>query len=314
MTVRGFARILLVWFLGAGLAKSGSIQEQGERGVHKDASSTAPRVEASNVLFRYSPQLAVLIVRLRGTLTPTEGHAVASFNDPTSFAVAVEAAEMRLTTSQLSNLMNARLTSSPRAQVKNVHIASDGGHLLIDGTMKKGLHVPFHAIADVGVTHDNRIRIEVRQVKVARVPVKGVLDALGLSMEDLVSQKGLNGMSVDGDSFLVDPQTALPAPHIKAALTAARVEGDGIAIRFGHGAPKLTMGEKGNYLALRGGRIEYGREEMFDSDLTMTDSTPADPFELYLAQYWRQMVAGTIKVTPNKGLRILVPDYAKISR
>jgi hypothetical protein len=56
----------------------------------------------------------------------------------------------------------------------------------------------------------------------------------------------------------------------------------------------------------------YGREEMFDSDLTMTDSTPSDPFEFYLGQYWRQMVAGSIRVTPAKALRIRVPDYSKI--
>lgn len=172
--------------------------------------------------------------------------------------------------------------------------------------------MPFHAVAAVSLTGDNRVRIDIHQVKVAKVPVKGMLDALGLSMEDLISQKGLTGMSVDGDAFLIDPQKAFPPPRIQGRISAVRVTGDGILLKFGEGAPQMTMGEKGNYIAMRGGTIGYGREEMLDSDLTMTDSTPSDPFEFYLGQYWRQMVAGSIKVTPTKALRIRVPDYSKI--
>lgn len=290
------------------LPHSGLAQEQ----AHQPNQQPAVMMEASNVLFRYSPQLAVLIVRMRGTLIPTEGHNVASFNDPASFTMAIEAAEIRMTTEQLSSLMNAQITKSPKAQVKNVRISVSDNDLLIDGTMKKGLHVDFHAIADVGITQDNRIQITINQIKVAHMSVKGLLDAFGLSMDDLVSQNGLKGMSVDGNSFLIDPQSVFPPPQMQAKLKEARVAKDGLVLKFGSGAPQLTTGEKGNYIALRGGRIEYGRDEMFDSNLTMTDSTPGDPFEFYLGQYWRQMVAGSIKVTADRALRIRVPDYSKI--
>jgi hypothetical protein len=305
------AERLTLWLLLLGSGSSGSIQGQAQQQTSEKQQS-APQIEAVNVLFRYSSDLAILIVRLRGTLIPTEGHSVTTFNDPTSFDIGIEAAEIRVTARQLTALMNGRVTSSPKAQVKNLIISVSGDQLLIDGTMKKGLHVPFHAAADVGLTGDNRIRIHVRQVKMVRVPVKGMLDALGLSMEDLISQKGLKGMSVDGDSFLIDPQTALPPPRIQGRITGVQIVGDGILLKFGESTPRLTTGERGNYIAVRGGTIEYGRDEMFDSDLTMTDSTPSDPFEFYLGQYWRQMVAGSIKVTPTKALRIRVPDYSKI--
>lgn len=304
------AGLLASWFLLPGFAKGAPTQEKAQPQASEKQS--ALRIEAANVLFRYSPELAVLIVRLRGTLLPTEGHPVVTFNDAASFNIAIEAAEIRVTAAQLTALMNTRVTSSPKAQVKDLRISVSGNQLLIDGTMKKGLHVPFHAVADVSLTGDNRVRIDVHQVKVAKVPVKGLLDTLGLSMEDLISQKGLTGMSVDGDSFLIDPPKAFPPPRIQGRITAVRVAGDGIVLNFGEGAPQMTMGEKGNYIAMRGGTMGYGREEMFDCDLTMTDSTPSDPFEFYLGQYWRQMVAGSIKVTPAKALRIRVPDYSKI--
>jgi len=308
--------IVVLWLIVFGCASVGSAQakpqEQAQPQQDGHAAPGNPTMEAANVLFRYSPQLAIVIVRLRGTLIPTEGHTVASFNDAASFDIGIESAEIRVTAEELTELMNARVTRSPKAQVKDLRIMVSGGQLLIDGTMKKGVHVPFHAVAGVGMTNDNRVRIDVHQVHVVGVPVRGLMDALGLNMEDLISQKGLKGMSVDGDSFLIDPQTAFPPPHIRARLASVQLTGDGIELKFGEGTPQMKTGEKGNYIAIRGGRVEYGRDEMFNSDLTMIDTTPRDPFEFYLNDYWKQMVAGTIKVTPDKALRILAPDYSKI--
>lgn len=278
----------------------------------RDARQHGTGIEAANVLFRYSPELSIYVVRLRGELLPTAGHSVPSFNDPASFVIATDAAEIRMTTAQLEVLMNAWLLRSPKAQIEHLRITASGDRLLLDGAMKKGIHLPFHAAATLGTTADNRIRITLQQVKTAHLPVKGLMDTLGISLQDLVSQKGLKGMSVDGDSFLIDPQTAFPSPQIRARLAGVRVAGDGIAITFGKGAPRLTNPLAKNYIYLRGGSLRYGREEMTDADLMMIDSTPADPFDFYLREYWCQMVAGNIKVTPDRGLRVRVPDYAKL--
>ena len=273
-----------------------------------------PRVQVANVLFRYSPTLSINVVRLSGSLVPTQGHQVPSFNDPDSFVIATDAAEIRMSTVQLASLMNSWLLSSPRAQIKSVRISADGDQLVIDGSMKKGIRVPFHAIADLGLTSDNRIRIDLRQVKAAHLPIKGLLDTFGLSMEDLVSQKGLKGMSVDGDSFLIDPQTAFPPPQVRGRIAGVHLEGQSIVLIFGSGAPAPPRIPARNYIAIRGGSIRYGREEMSNADLMMIDSTPADPFEFYLHRYWCQMVAGSIRVTPDQALRIRVPDFAKLPK
>lgn len=53
---------------------------------------------------------------------------------------------------------------------------------------------------------------------------------------------------------------------------------------------------------------------MHDSDLVMIDTTSADAFEFHLQDYWCQIVAGRIKATPAKALRIFVPNYSKLPR
>lgn len=277
-----------------------------------DAQEHGTGIEAANVLFRYSPDLSVYIVRLRGELLPTAGHSVPSFNDPASFFIATDAAEIRMTMAQLEGLMNGWLLRSPKAQIKHLRIRASGEQLVLDGTMKKGIPIPFYATATLGTTADNRIRITLQQVKAAHVALKGAMDALGMSLQDLVSQKGLKGMSVDADSFLIDPQTAFPPPQIRARLAGVRVSDQSIVITFGHGAPGLSNSLAKSYIYLRGGSIRYGREEMTNADLMMIDSTPADAFDFYLRKYWCQMVAGDIKVTPDHAVRIRVPDYAKL--
>jgi hypothetical protein len=271
-------------------------------------------IEMANVLFRYSPELTVNIVRLRGSLLPSQGHAVVSFNDAASFFVATDAAEMRMSTAQLSALMNSWLLASPKAQLREVRIAAEGERLLIRGTMKKGLHVPFSSTASVGISNDNRIRIAVEKVKAADVPVKGLMDAMGMSLDDLISQKGLRGLSVDKDAFLIDPQTAFPPPQIKAKISGVKIVGQGLVLTFGQGAPKLEPRTWKNYMYMHGGTMQYGREQMFDSDLAMIDSTPGDPFEFYLNNYWCQVVAGSIKAQPDKAMRLYVPDWSKMAK
>ncbi len=273
----------------------------------------APAIEISNVLFRYTDDLSVLIVGLKGKLVPTSGHTVADFNDPESFVIAADSALVVLSTTQLSSLMNTYLLASPKAAIKKVQVDAEKGHLVIRGTMKKGLHIPFEATAEASITQDNRIRFEIKQVKSAKIPLKGIMDTLGLSMSDLISQRGLTGLSVDKDSFLIDPQTALPAPQLRARLSKIIINGQNLELSFGEAAAKSDRTGH-NFIAMKGGRVRYGRDEMHDADIVMMDTTPADPFEFYLKQYKRQFAAGTIKATSDMAWRAYLPDYAKLNR
>jgi hypothetical protein len=268
----------------------------------------------SNVLFRYSPELTVFITRLHGSLQTTPGHPVASFNDPNSFVLAADAAEIRMSMAQLSALMNSWLLRSPKAQLKNIAITAQGNELLIRGTMKKGLHIPFKSTGEPTLSNDNRIRINVKKMSAADLPVKGVMDALGMNLDNVISQKGLDGISVDKDSFLIDPQTAFPAPQLRARITGVRIAGQDLVLSFGKGAPQLERQPWKNYIAIRGGATEYGREETRDADLTLIDITPNDPFEYYMGEYWCQIAAGTIKAKLNGGMRIFLPDYSKMPK
>lgn len=306
--------ILLVLFAPSLLTPYSAWTQADRKIESQKTQAVGPAIEMSNVLFRYTDQITVLISSLRGKLVPTKGYLLPDFNHPDSFVIEVESSQISMTTEQLAALMNGRLLSSPKAQIKAVRILSEGDRLQIKGTMKKGLHIPFTAEAQVSLSGDNRIRFEIQQMKAGPAPIKGVMEAFGLQVEDLVSQKGMTGIAIDHDSFLVDPQTAFPFPQLKAKLTRVQVIGNKVIITSGAGSPKLGSQPHRNFIALRGGNLRYGREEMHDVDLVLYDSTPEDPFDFFLGEYVRQFQSGYVKVTESMALRGYVRDFAKIGR
>jgi hypothetical protein len=69
----------------------------------------------------------------------------------------------------------------------------------------------------------------------------------------------------------------------------------------------------GNYMAYRGAQLRFGKLTMSDTDLTLIDMDPQDPFDFFLDHYQDQLVAGYTKATPSFGLRSYFRDYNKLS-
>jgi hypothetical protein len=62
----------------------------------------------------------------------------------------------------------------------------------------------------------------------------------------------------------------------------------------------------------RGGVLRFGKLTMTDADLMIVDADPHDPFEFFLDQYNRQLVAGYEQNAPDHGLIMHMPDYRRV--
>jgi hypothetical protein len=143
-----------------------------------------------------------------------------------------------------------------------------------------------------------------------------LLAALGLHLDRLIDLSGARGASVKGDDLFLEPTRILPPPLITGRLRSIRVEGNLLVQEFarlpddtvfdGSARPDTTAA---NYIDFRGGRLRFGRLTMANTDLQIVDADSRDPFDLYLARYNRQLVAGTSRTLPNLGLRVIMPDY-----
>jgi hypothetical protein len=299
----GFA-LVLSWMFNLANRASGRVGDTYD--------TTAVQVAMKNVMYHYSDRIAVHIRALQGQLTPIKSDTVV-FDDKNSFTLALTSAEIAISCQSLAQVLNENVFSSADAPVKKLSIESKGNQLVIKGNLHQKGDISFETTGTLSADSDGRIRLHADQVKAAHLPVKGILDLLGVDLARLVNTNSVHGIAIEKDDLLLDPEQILPPPYIRGKVTAVRVQGNDIVQVFGREEPStLAVKQPGNYMAFRHGVLRFGKLTMHDADLIMIDMDPQDPFDFYLAHYQEQLVAGYTKSTREYGLRVYTRDYNKL--
>ncbi len=276
--------------------------------------------EMRNVDYHVDGTIVLRIRRLRGALLPTREGVPPAFDDPQSFSLRIDSAEIRIATSHLTELINRHVLNYPGSPVKDLTITAEGNRLKQKGVLKKGLPIPFSVTADVGVTPDGKIRLHPTSIKAAGIPMKGLMGMFGLELENLVRLRQDRGMKVEGKDFILDPGRILPPPETQGRVTAVEVRGDELVQVFGspEGERAKRLLPRGrndpNYMYYRGGILQFGKLTMTGTDLEIIDAHPSDVFDFSLARYNEHLVAGYSKNTPNHGLMVYMPDLRQLGK
>lgn len=268
-----------------------------------------------NVMYHFTDRIAVHIVQLQGHLKPTRASTTVFFDDKNSFILAMASAEISISCNSLAQVLNENVFSASDAPIKDVSVESKNNQLIIKGKLPQKAGVSFETVGTISADPDGRIRLRTEHVKAARVPVKGLLDLLGIDLDRLINTKNIHGVAVDKDDLLLDAQQILPPPRILGKVTAVRVQGNDIVLTFGAKQPlNFAARQSGNYIAFRHSDMRFGKLTMHDADLIMIDMDPGDPFDFFLDHYQEQLVAGYSKSTPEYGLRTYTKDYNKLRK
>jgi hypothetical protein len=270
------------------------------------------RVAMKNVFYHFSENVAVHIVSLQGDLSPTRPGEIVIFDDKHSFKLAMSYAEISISCDALAHVLNGNVFSAADAPIKELSIRNNGSTLIIKGKFRQA-HLPFEMVGTLSITHDGRIRLHGDKIRAGHVPVKGLMDLLGLDIADLINTKKVRGLAVEKDDLLLSPQEILPPPQIEGKVTAVRIQGNEIVQTFGTPQKENFAGHlSGNYMAYRDNELRFGKLTMHDTDMVLIDMNPQDPFDFYLDHYKDQLVAGYSKTTPSFGLRVYMRDFNKL--
>ena len=272
-------------------------------------------VQMRNVNVHLDEFIVLEVRRLRGRMVPTSGSKPVTLDDPSSFLTRIDSAEIALSASVMSNLLNRYVFAYPGAPLKDIVVTADRSRLKQRGVMHKGIDVPFEIVGKLDVTADGQIRFHADKVISAHVPFKGLLHLFGENLSKLIKVRSDRGVTLDGDDILLNPGRMLPPPRIEGRVTAVRIEGDRIVQTFWSQDTKaLVLPYKArNYIYHRGGVLRFGKLTMTDADLEIIDQSPGSPFDFSLPDYNRQLVAGYSKNTPRLGLIVFMPDLKTLS-
>jgi hypothetical protein len=267
------------------------------------------QVEMRNISYHYTDTIAVQIQQMSGKLRPTEPGHVPVFDDTKSFDIEVTSAQVFVTVDSMAHVLNDYVLARKDAPIKNINIQTKGNSLVVKG--RKGA-LPFEATATLSVNPDGEIVLHTDKVRVAHLPVKGLMDFLGLEMADMINTKKIHGIRADGDDLILNTEKVLPPPHIQGKISSVRIQGNNIVETIGTPGKTAPL-MAGNYMAYRGGSITFGKLTMVDADLTLIDMDAKDPFDFYFQRYKEQLTAGYSKTTSNFALRVYMRDFNKLS-
>jgi hypothetical protein len=264
-----------------------------------------------NVDLQVMPGVVLEIRRLDGELQPIQKGEAPVFDDPSSFTLSIDSAEIASSPQSLQRLMNDFTFNYPKAPLKDLEIAIEDGKVRQSGRMEKAIPVHFETLSEVSLTPEGKIRLHPVKIKAGGVPVKKLLDLFDVEMAEVIKTNGARGVSMDGDDILLDPEHLMPPPRIRGRLTAVRVESDRIVQVFGGKGRDLTPPDPDakNYMYYKGGDLRFGKLLMDGADLQIVDADPKDPFFFYQKEYKKQLIAGYSRNTPSLGLVVRMPDY-----
>jgi hypothetical protein len=276
--------------------------------------------EMRHVLYHVDDRVVLQIEYLRGALLPTRDEPP-WFDDPESFALAIDSGVVTISTASLTALLNDYVFNYDGTPLENLTVTVDKGQLKQTGTLHKGIDMPFTIRAQLSTTSDGRLRLHPTSVKVAGIGVTGLMRTFGIELEELVKVQRGRGVEIADNDFLLAPAGLLPPPRIQGKVTAVRLGRASIEQIFGGStrpgrSQRLRPSDPSarNYMFYRGKVLRFGKLTMVDADLQIVDGDPDDPFDFDLAHLNEQLVAGESHNQPDFGLVTVMPDYGDIRR
>jgi hypothetical protein len=320
-TLAALTTIVVVGLLGGPSAQTADVDAPPKRGLTPlpRAYADSTWIEMRNVLLHIDDRGVIRIERLRGQVL-TDSGTPAVLDDATSFTIRVTRGTTRLTGEDLASLLNSVVFAYEGAPLKKLRARMEGTAVVLSGTLRKGVNLPFSITATPTLEPDGRVRMHPTRTRILGINGAALMKALGLQLDNLLNLEHARGAVVDGNDILLDPTKILPPPMIEARLASIAVVGDELVQTFVT-TPLDSIFERyvqpdsaqPNFVYFRGGRLRFGKLEMSDTDLQIIDEDQHDPFDLYLAKYNRQLVAGVSRNLENYGLRVVMPDFADLA-
>jgi len=250
---------------------------------------------------------------LRSTISPTKANGVPSFDEPRSFSLNIQDGAIAISLPDLSTAMNGGVLKD--TPLRDVEFSQSGKQLKLNGIMQKVVPFPVEILSDINAAPDGRVHLHIAKIRVLKLPVKAIMKAFDIKTADIVDSKNAKGLQVQGDDIYIDPEQILPEPRKRGKLTDVHLAAGNIVEFYGTARKDIVKTSQWrNFISIRGGSLGFGKLAMENADIVMIDSSQDAWFDFDLSHYQGQLVNGTIRMTPQAGLRIFMPGASRLPK
>ena len=272
--------------------------------------------QMTHVKFRVDPTVALHIHHLRGQMFDKQSGKPLNFDDKRSFTVNIFNGQIGVSGQSLTDLLNRYVFNYSGTPLKDLVVRIEDGHLVQEGTMHKGLDIPFKMIADVSSTPDGWIRIHPTKIEICNLNGAALMKAFGITLEKVLTKLPPT-VRVEKNDLLIQPLGILPPPKIEGKIVAVRVDGDELMMEFDDGrniAPLQPPVPARNFIYMQHGTLRIGKLFMVSADMEVIDTDESDPFDFFIDRYNEQLVAGFDHNRADYGLTVYMRDFEDIGK
>lgn len=272
-----------------------------------------------NVFLRVDPEIGILVKHLEGRLDPKRQGDPVIFDDVRSFTTVVYRAEMEIDQDNITRLKNKYTFNFADTPIKDVTVEFMPGMIRMSGKMKQLVWVPFSMEGTISPTPDGKLIMVPSSIKVSGIPMKSMMDLIGLTTSKLLSFPVERGLQFQGNNVILDCTKLFPPPAISGKVVGVEVLQGKMRMIFDSpqrvlARPVPDLGAP-NYMHVYGNKVLIMNELQRGAELQMVDMNPANPFDFYMAGYRNHLKAGFVKVHNDAGTLIaLLPDYTQLGK
>lgn len=304
----------LATLAGCGTAGLGAVNPNGLNDtvelVRRGPGGTT-RFLARNVVYRLDKNVTMNLEEMNADIVlkdPSLPYVPANKGD---YSIAVHHAKVTKDAASLQALMNTYVFNNEESPLKDLKIGFKGDRIVMSGKMKKGVWVGFEMEGTVAPSADGKIVMTPKVIKSMGVPVDGLMKLIGLEMSKLMKMQEEKGLSMAGNTIIMDPSKMYPPPALIGRVTKVGVANGLLSIEMNDGRakawPELPVNPKA-CMVMWGGDVLINTNLVLNAKIVQLDATPDTPMVFAVDLYREQLEAGFTVSTKAGHMLTYLPD------
>jgi len=265
-----------------------------------------------NVIYRVDEDIVVEMPNMNADIhvfEPNQPFIPANVDD---FMVQIHTGEETIDEKSMSALMNKYVFNYPDSPLTDIKIRAENGRIRHSCKMKKfGVTLSTELEGTLRPNGQGQLVLHPDVIKSNGIPVKGLLDVVGVELTKLINSNEDRGVKIEGNDIIMYPDRMLPPPSLRGFCSGATVTPGKIKMTFDDGVrrdPPTNLPEPTakNYILMWGGNILINNNLALNAKFQMIDDTPETPMHYYMPVYREQLEAGfTVATTQGEMIAYL---------
>lgn len=292
----GAMTLLTLLTAGCGQSPNATPPGKGDKIVMKRPAGRVTGFYTKNVIYRVDEDITIGMPNLNADIQVYEENQPFIPANRDDYLVKIHTGDFVIDQESMALIFNKYELTYPGCPLSDLKIEAKQGTLKMSGVLRKGIPLPFEMEGALRPNGKGQVVLTPETVKSAGIPVKGLMNLIGLEVASLMNARPNGGMKIDGNDIIIYPDRLLPAPSVTGFVSGVRVEPGKVIMIFDdqvrREVPTLPEPWAQNWILMHGGNILINNHLVMDAVLHMIDAKPSDPMHYYMPLYREQLEAG----------------------